>query len=130
MATVQKVIDINASANDVWNKIANIGSVSDIIGFITESEYDGDVRVCKMADGGVLEEKIISIDDSLRRVAYSIINSPLDLEFHSASMQVVSKDKGATMVWTTDLKPDALAQQFDSVLEEAVPGMRTALESN
>ena len=129
MATVQKVIDVEASVEDVWDKIANVGSISDLVGFITESQLDGDIRVCKMADGGILEEKIISIDNALRRVAYCITNSPLDLEFHAASMQVVRKGKGASMIWITDLKPDSMAEQFNPIFEEAVPGIRTALES-
>jgi len=80
-----------------------------------------------MADGGVLEEKIVSIDNSLRRVSYRITNSPLDLEFHFASMQVVPKGKVATMIWVTDLKPDLMAEQFDMILEEAIPGNKSAL---
>lgn len=130
MATVQKVIDVEASVEDVWDKIANVGSISDLVGFITESQLNGDVRVCKMADGGILEEKIISVDHALRRVAYCIINSPLDLEFHSASMQVVPKGGSASVIWITDLKPDSMAEQFDTIFEEAVPGIRTALEND
>ena len=130
MATVQKVIDVEASVEDVWDKIANVGSISDLVGFVTESQLDGDIRVCKMGDGGILEEKIISIDNALRRVSYCIINSPLDLEFHSASMQAVPKGKGASMIWITDLKPDSMAEQFDSIFEEAVPSIKSALESD
>jgi len=130
MATVQKVIDVKASVEDVWDKIANVGSISDLVGFITESQLDGDVRVCKMADGGVLEEKIISIDNTLRRVSYCITKSPLDLDFHSASMQVVPNGEGASMIWITDLKPDSMAEQFDPIFEEAVPGIRAALEGD
>ena len=127
MATVQKVIDVEASVEDVWSKIANVGAISDFVDFITESQMDGDTRVCKMADGGVLEEKIISIDNSLRRVSYRITNSPLDLEFHFASMQVAPKVNNASMIWVTDLKPDSMAEPFDMIFEEAVPGIKSAL---
>lgn len=128
MATVQKAIDVEAKVEDVWDKIANVGSISELIDFITESQVNGDIRVCKMADGGVIEEKIISIDHALRRVSYCITNSPLGLEYHSASMQVVPKGAGASMIWITDLKPDSMAQQLDAIFEEAVPGMKAALQ--
>jgi len=130
MATIQKVMDVEASVEDVWNKISNVGAISEVVGFVTESQLDGDVRVCKMADGGVLEETIISIDSALRRVSYCITKSPLNLEFHAASMQVVSKGKGTSMIWITDLKPDSMADLLDSIFEEAVPGIKIALESN
>lgn len=128
MATVQKVIDVDASVEDIWDKIANVGSIANFVGFIAESQYDGDTRVCKMADGGVLKERIISVDNTLRRVSYCITSSPLDLEFHSASMQVIPRDEGISLIWTTDLKPDSLAEQIDAIFEEAVPGIKSALE--
>ena len=130
MATIQKVIDVEASVEDVWDKIANVGSISDFVGFITESQLDGDIRVCKMTDGGVLEEKIISIDNALRRVAYCITSAPLDLEFHSASMQVIPNGDSASMIWITDIKPDSMTEQFDPLFEEALPGIRAALEGD
>jgi len=128
MATVQKIIDIEASIDAVWKKIANVGSISDLVGFISESHLDGDIRVCKMTDGGVLKERIISVDNELRRVAYCITHSPLDFEFHAASMQVVPNGKGASLIWTTDIRPDSMAEQIDPIFEDAVPSIKTALE--
>lgn len=130
MATVQKIIDVDANVEDTWNKIADVGSIANLVGFISESQSDGDIRVCKMADGGVLREQIISIDNTLRRVSYCITDSPLNLEFHSASMQVVPWGQGASLIWTTDMKPDAAAEQIALIFEEAVPGIKMALEGD
>ena len=130
MATVQKMIDVDASVEEVWGKIAKVESISNIIGFLAESQLDGDVRVCKMADGSVLEERVISIDNVLKRVSYCITNSPFNFEFHSASMQVVPKGDGASMIWITDVKPDSMAEQLDTIFEDALPGMKSALEGS
>lgn len=130
MATVQKVIALNTNADRVWKKISDVGAISKLIGFIAESHADGEHRTCKMADGGVLKERIIGVNDALMRVAYTITESPLGLEFHAASMQVVPNGAGSTFIWTTDLKPDAAAKQLDASFEEALPGMKAALETD
>lgn len=130
MATVQKKIDIEANAQKAWEKLADVGAISNIVGIISESKIDGEKRVCTMADGGVLEERIISLDHDLMRICYCITKSPMDLEFHSASMQIVPNNKGATFIWTTDLKPDALGQGFDQLFEETLAGIKSSLEND
>lgn len=129
MATLQKVVEVATSADAVWKKIADVGGISNLIGFLTESKMDGDKRVCKTADGAVLDELIVSIDPDLKRVAYSITDSPFGFEFHAASMQVSSKGSGAVLTWTTDVKPDAAVQALDPIFEDAAQSMKAALSS-
>lgn len=88
---------------------------------------DGDRRSCTFADGTVLQERIISIDPELKRVAYTITDSPFGLTFHSASMQIVPEADRSRVVWTTDIQPDALKTQldplFDQLFTELVKGL-------
>ena len=67
--------------------------------------------------GAELSEAIVAVDDALRRVAYTITAGPFPLEFHAASMQVSDAGGGrSTFCWTTDLKPDSLAEPFDGLM--------------
>ena len=77
-----------------------------------------------MADGAVLAETIIAVDDEHQRVAYTITDSPFPIEVHAASMQVFDAGNGkSTFRWITDLKPDALADGLGPMLQGAVTGL-------
>lgn len=129
MATIRKTIDINASTDDVWAKISDIGGISKLIGFLQDSQASGDTRVCTLADGGVLREDIVSVDADLHRVAYSITESPLNMSFHAASMELEQTPTGTRLTWTTDLKPDEASEQFGPLVDMAAKDMETTLAS-
>lgn len=129
MATIRKTIDINANTEAVWAKISDIGGISKLIGILADSKAEGDARVCNLAGGGTLNEAIISVDADLHRVVYSITDSPLNLSFHVASMEVEPTPSGARFIWTTDLKPDAASAQMEPMMEAACKDMQTTLVS-
>lgn len=117
MATINLETNLAVSADELWGKVKDVGSISAFLDVISESSVDGDQRSCTMADGAVLAETIISIDDDLQRVAYTITDSPFGIEAHSASMQVTDLGEGRSMFqWTTDVKPDALAGALGPML--------------
>jgi len=117
MATLYRTAHLPVSPATAWKRIADVGKVHEILPAIVACSLDGDRRSCTFADGGVLHERMISIDDGLMRLAYAITESPFALEFHSAAMQVVADGAGSRILWTTDVKPDAaeagLAPVFD-----------------
>lgn len=127
MTTIRKTIDVNAAPDAVWAKISDVSAISDLIGFLSDSKVTGDVRVCTLAEGGTLEEDIISIDADLKRVTYSIRKSPLNLSFHVASMELQPSGNGTRLIWTIDLKPDAAAEHMGPMLDAACQDMRTTL---
>jgi len=127
MATIRKTIDIKASPEAVWDKIADVSSISNHIGFLSDSKVSNDKRVCTLNDGGVLEEDIISIDANLKRMVYSITKSPLNMSFHVASMEVEPNGNGARLIWTIDLMPGSAAEHIDPMLDAACKDMETAL---
>ena len=59
--------------------------------------------------GGVARQVLISLDDTVRRPAAFVTNSPLGFTHHNAPAQVFADDEGARFVWITDLFPDELA---------------------
>ncbi len=127
MSTIRKTIDVSAAPDTVWAKIADVSSISNLIGFLENSTLNGQIRVCTLSDGGTLEEEIISVDSDLQRVVYSIRNSPLNLSFHVAAMELEQHDGGTRVTWTVDLKPDEAAQHMEPMLEAACRDMQTTL---
>lgn len=127
MATIRKEFEVNSDVNSVWEKIADTGNISQIIGFVSESQQSGDQRVCKLDNGATLVEKIISVNEGLKRVVYSITESPLNMEFQVASMELEASGGKTKFVWTADLLPDAAAEALEPMMDSAVADMSKTL---
>ena len=130
MATVHLEIPIDSTVDAAWKKLADLGGVHQMLSVLSSASIDGDKRVCELEGGGTLEELIVSVDDDLRRVAYSITESPFGFEFHAASMTVLADGDTATFVWTTDLKPDEAADQFGGLIESETDNIKAFFAAN
>ncbi len=127
MTTIHRTIDIDAAPDAVWAKVSDTARISDLIGFVTSSEQTDDTRLCNLDGGGTLTEKIVSVEPNLKRVLYTITDSPLNLAFHVASMQVEENSGGSRLVWTTDLLPAEAADHLAPLLDAACTDLKTNL---
>ncbi len=118
MATLHHTAHLPVSPDTAWKRIADVGKVHEIVPAIVACSVDGDRRSCTFADGGALQERLISIDDGLMRLAYTITESPFALEYHSAAMQIVADGAGSRILWTTDVKPDAVKPGLEPVFDQ------------
>lgn len=117
MATIHLETTLGVSPDELWASVRDVGAISNMLNVISESSLDGDTRTCTMADGGVLTERILSIDEDRQRVAYSITGGPLPIEVHASSMQVSDAGGGkSTFRWITDVKPDGVADALGPML--------------
>ena len=95
---------------------------------LVDGRLDGDVRTVTFADGLVAHERIITVDDEHRRVAYAVVDGPFD--HHHASMQVVPNDDGtSTIVWTTDILPAEMVPVITPLVEAGSKAMQSALRN-
>lgn len=127
MAAIRKEVELRVPVEEAWKKIADLGGVVSLVSFLEDAQLEGDRRVCTMADGGKLEELITSVDPSLHRVAYTITNSPFGFAFHAASMEILPTPEGCRFVWTTDIKPDELAEQLRPIFDAEITTIAGAL---
>jgi len=131
MASIREEIVVHRPAADVWDAVADAGAIHERLarGFVTDTTLEGDTRRVTFASGAVVRELLVEIDDHDRRLAYSIIESRLDLRHHSASMQVFPEsDDTSRLVWITDLLPDEAATTFATVMAAGAEAMRETLE--
>jgi carbon monoxide dehydrogenase subunit G len=129
MASIRKVIEVEAPIEKVWAALADFQNVHTRLapGFVTDSKPEGDIRVVTFANGSVAREKLVTMDETLHRVVYAIVDGRPT--HHSASVDLVAEGAGRTrFVWTTDVLPDALAPYIDGQMSEAVKLMKPALE--
>lgn len=129
MASIRKEIIIKADPDDVWAAVRDVGAVHRRLaaGFVTDTRLDGDARVVTFANGMVLRELIVDIDDATRRFAYAAVGGRAT--HHNASMQVFTADDGHTrLVWITDVLPNDVAATIGSLVEQGARAMQATLE--
>src|SRR5207302_1566509 len=79
---------------------------------------------------GEAREVLIGIDDAVRRLAYSVVESPLGFTHSGASNQVFAVDGcHARFVWITDLLPDELATRTAELMEYGIRVIKQTMES-
>lgn len=132
MASVTKEMLITARPDDVWAALRDFDAVHERLapGFVTDSRPDGEgARVVTFFNGAVAREILVGLDDDARRLAYSVVQSPLGFTHHNASAQVFADGEDhSRFVWTTDALPDALAARAGEFMERGMEVIKQNLE--
>lgn len=130
MATIHREILIDARPEEVWAAVRDVGAVHRRLapGVVVDTRLDGDARTVTFANGSVVRELIVAVDDATRRVAYAAVGGRA--AHHNASMQVLDDGTGRTrLVWITDVLPHDLAAPIGAMVEQGMTAMQRALES-
>jgi len=130
MASIRKELRLDASAEHVWDAVRDVGAVHERLGpgFLLEARMDGDARIVTFANGMVVREPIVDIDDTARRLVYSAVGGMSS--HYNASMQVFPDGDGRChLVWIIDLLPHALAPTVAALAEQATHVMKKTLEA-
>lgn len=131
MASIRKEISIQASPEHVWEAIRDVNSVHRRLaaGFVVDVRRDGDVRVVAFANGAVARELIVDVDDKARRLAYAVVESPLQMTHHHATMEVLREGADASrIVWIADVWPNAAVERVGPMMEQGSQVMKQTLE--
>ncbi|MDQ0740711.1 SRPBCC family protein [Pseudomonas sp. W4I3] len=108
MATASSVIEIPASADQVWKLIGGFNSLPDWLPFIAQSEPGdgGRVRHLHTADGGQIVERLQTFDNVARTYSYTIEQSPFPVSAYLATLQVEAlTDASAKVTWSGVFTP-------------------------
>ena len=130
MASIQKTIVVEASPEQVWAAVRDVGAVHRrlVPGLVVDVVMDGDARMVTFANGKTVRELIIDIDDSTCRFAYSAVGGLAS--HHNSSIQVfVEEDRFTRLVWTTDVMPHEVADPIKALVEQGAAIMKQTLES-
>ncbi len=129
MASIRKGVSIDAPAEQVWDAVRDIGAVHVRLArqFVLDTRLDGDSRLVTFANGTVVRERIIDIDDRAWRLAYSVVE--WRASHHNASIQVVPDGPTRSrVVWIADLLPNDLAGLVGGLMEQGSAAMKRTLE--
>ena len=97
MASIHKEVFVDAPPEQVWEAVRDVGAIPTRLarGFVTDTRLEGDSRLVTFADGTVVRERIVDVDDRTRRVAYAAVG--WRATHHHASMQVFGTAGGAAV---------------------------------
>ena len=129
MASIRTETVIDAPPAQVWSALRDWGALHErlVPGFVIDTRLDGSDRIVTFADGAVVREVLIDLDDDANRIAWTIVDGPYT--HHNGSAQVFAEDDGRTrFVWITDLLPDELAAPTAKRMEEGTRVVRDTQE--
>ena len=129
MATIHKEIEIERNKESVWDAIRDVGAIHKrlVPGFAVDCRLDGDSRIVTFANGMVVRELIVDVDDRTCRHSWSARTELLT--HHNASVQVfeAGTDK-CRVVWIADLLPNDAAENIASMIQMGLETMKRTLE--
>lgn len=129
MATIRKEITVKATVEQAWDAMRDIGALHTrlVPGFVLDTKLEPGARLVTFANGRVVRERIVTIDDAAHRLVWSATGDRL--EHHSASAEVVADTDGRTrIVWVADLLPESVAEAVDQLMDHGMDAMKVALD--
>ena len=126
METETAEIEIDAAPGDVWAVVGDFGGLLWMPG-IEECTVDGDVRTISMM-GMEIKEQLKSRDGAARAIAYSIVEGPVPVDSHLATITVHEGDDGGSRVtWQVDIEPEGAAM-FKDIYQGALGALKDKVE--
>jgi hypothetical protein len=117
MATIYREIAVETAADDAWTALRDPADVARVFaGVLTAARMERELRWVTFADGTVIEERVIAVDDAHLRLAYSVGGGRF--EHHHSTLQVVADTPTrCRVVWISDFKPDERGMVVEPLMD-------------
>ncbi len=135
---VTKVVDVRAQ--DAWNAIRSIGGLDRWFPVIAKCSVQGQGvgarRVCELANGVTLFEKVEQIDDAGRVFKYSITDSPLPIRNYLGTVKVHDAGGGKSEItWSAkfdvaDDHRDEMVGMLSGAFADGIKGLESDLKTS
>ncbi len=128
MAFVVREIVTRAGPGAAWDAIRDVGALHTrlVPGFVVDTRLEPGARVVTFANGMVVRERIIALDDGARRLVWSAEGGRAT-HYHAA-VQVHDDPVGARIVWTADFLPDSATDFIAAAMEAGMAAMKSTLD--
>lgn len=128
MTSIHCEVPISRPAADTWSMLKCFGDAARLFApVLTGCTIDGDVRTVTFANGKVVRERLVGIDDLRRRLCYTVLGDTFD--HHSASMQIVPiDDRTCRFVWISDILPDERSALVGPLMDQGIKALVANVE--
>ncbi len=128
MAKGKAEVTIDRTPDEVWALVGRFEALDEWMPGIDSCEMDGDVR--KLTTMGMeIHEQLMDRDETAHRISYSIVQSPLPLEHHLATITVIPEGSGSRLEWAYEVLPDEMTAGIAPIYEGSVQAIKQLLES-
>src|SRR3954451_4630527 len=125
--TTETTIESDPAA--VWGIVREFASLDTWMPGIDACEAEGDDRVLSTM-GISIRERLVSRDDDKRVITYSIVESPLNLEHHEATIRVDDAADGSHVTYDVDVVPDHVLDMLVQTYGQALAQLKSKAESS
>ncbi|PVX71620.1 SRPBCC family protein [Paraburkholderia unamae] len=127
MATLYRDIPVETAAEDAWAALRDPANVARVFaGVLIDVRTENELRWVTFADGTVIEERMIAVDDAHMRIAYTVVGGRF--EHHHATVQVVAQTpQQCRVVWISDFKPDERASAVEPLMDAGCAALKRNL---
>lgn len=128
MASICKEIVTSAAPSAVWDAIRDVGALHTrlVPGFVVDTRLEDGARIVTFANGMVVKEPIIAIDEEGRRLVWSAEGGPL--AHYNASVQVFDDPAGSRVTWIADFLPNEAKNTVGPMMEAGMAAMKKKLD--
>jgi hypothetical protein len=114
---------------EAWAALRLVGEPHNLFSpVLVDAQPDGDTRTVTFANGMVLKERILDVDEEKHRVAYTALNVP-GMTYHHASMQIIDAGPGrCVFLWITDFLPQEMRENLAPLIQEGARALKQNLE--
>jgi uncharacterized protein YndB with AHSA1/START domain len=88
--TVTNTVDINADPDAVWAVLADLPATRWWLPGVVAARVDGDLRVCTMADGQEIHERITDVSAEERSYRFEHLRAPLPVQRSGGTFAVAA----------------------------------------
>ncbi|MHB1444852.1 MAG: SRPBCC family protein [Acidimicrobiales bacterium] len=133
MASIVREVGVEAGSAECWDAVRDFAALHQRLapGFITGVQMVSPrEREITFFSGAVAKEYLVGIDDNRRRLAYTVVESPMGSTHHNASVEVhPDGDARCRFVWVTDVLPDELAERTGALMDRGIAVIKETLET-
>jgi uncharacterized protein YndB with AHSA1/START domain len=136
MPTITNTIDIKAGPDEVWAVLADMPATRQWLPGVVAARLDGDVRICEMADGQEVHERISKVSPDRRTYAFEHLRVALPVRQSGGSFTVAPgpDPQTATVTLRTSFEPldpsgtDQLTAMIHQAFQQSLESLRRFVE--
>lgn len=126
--SVTRTLDLPVGAEEVWGLLGDFNGLPRWNAGLEHSELSngGKRRTLSLKAGGKVVEDLVHHDDAARTLSYTIVEGPIPVTRHKATLSVIDRAPGGSTVrWTCEFEPkgapvDTVAGIFSAIFEDGL----------
>jgi uncharacterized protein YndB with AHSA1/START domain/ketosteroid isomerase-like protein len=133
--SLTNIMEISASPEDVWAVLGDLAATPDWLPGTVSAHVDGQTRVCVMADGSQVHERISGYSAEDRTYHWQHLRTPLPVHESRGRFTVTARDAGSsTVALDAQFVPvdprsvGELAKMIDGAFRQSLESLRRYIE--